>query len=106
MKTKTTIAHGKTFYHLDYEPGDIVEWESQAGGSAKVKRGKVLVILPAGRRLNQYLPAGTSDAQRKAQNVSAIPRVLVEVPRGGKSVQLDYYAPHVNKPRLVVQDLT
>ncbi|GED58399.1 hypothetical protein ABER61_03070 [Brevibacillus formosus] len=24
MKHKMTIAHGKTFYHLDYEPGDTV----------------------------------------------------------------------------------
>ncbi|MED1945679.1 MULTISPECIES: hypothetical protein [Brevibacillus] len=101
MKHKMTIAHGKMFYHLDYEPGDTVEWESQAGGSTKAKRGEVLAILPAGRRLHQYLPADTPSSQCKAQNVSAIPRALIEVPRGGKSVKADFYAPHVSKPRFV-----
>lgn len=31
--------------------GDIVEWKSQANGSAKTKTGVIVGVVPAGRRL-------------------------------------------------------
>ena len=43
---------------MQFTVGDSVWWSSQAGGSEKVKRGKVVAVVPAGVGVRTVLPRG------------------------------------------------
>lgn len=77
------------------EAGTQVTWESQSQGSWKVKSGRVIGYIPAGADPFELYPQ-LKEARRshiKFSRVSASPRYLVAVPRGGRSTATDYYAP-------------
>lgn len=83
------------------KPGDIVTWTSQASGVEKTKTGKVITDIKPGKYIVEVLKrSGLTDipcSRIKASSISYIPRVLIEVPRGGKSKLCDYYAPRANQ---------
>jgi hypothetical protein len=82
--------------------GDIVTWKSQAGGSFKEKTGRIIAFVDAMERGFDELPTSIKPSRIKFQNVSVISdRVIVEVSRGGKSMQTDFYAPYVIVVKLV-----
>jgi len=90
--------------------GDKVTWTSQSGGSTKRKTGILLGSVEAKESgfaaLNQFkgneLFASENRSKIKFQDTNIVyNRAIVEVPRGGKSVLSDYYAPSVTLVRLV-----
>lgn len=101
LQIKKTITHGANTYHLQYDVGDTVEWTSQANGSTITKRGKVLAFVMPQEPARELLPEGTAKTALQGDNKSANVRVLVEVPRGGKSDKMNYYCPRVTAPQLV-----
>jgi len=40
---------------MEFKVGDIVEWESQAGGKVRKKEGEVVEIIPAGVQITIIL---------------------------------------------------
>lgn len=85
--------------------GDSVRWVSGAGAGSnlKEKQGTIIGLIPKNARAFPLLPKGISQGQRKFdtdQNLVS-DRVLVEVPRGGKSILKDYYAPQISRVELV-----
>lgn len=80
--------------------GDLVKWTSQANGNAKEKRGKIVARVEKGddgwKALRAIVPK-FSDSQVKFKGYNMVSdRYIVEVPRGGKSKLMDYYAPPVS----------
>jgi hypothetical protein len=43
---------------ITFELGDKVKWDSQAAGYIKTKKGKIVVVLPAGTRPGDGVLAG------------------------------------------------
>src|SRR5690606_12473619 len=91
----------------EFKPGDIVEWTSQAAGSGKTKRGKVLAIVKKGETKEFDFLKGCPGSRVKFTTIgfsialSRFNRAVVEVPRGGKSRLCDYYAPRIEWLRKV-----
>lgn len=77
--------------------GCTVTWDSQAGGSWKTKTGKLLGYVQPEQDAKQWIPKLTPNSQIKFQSRSSIERAVVEVPRSGKSVLCDYYAPRATQ---------
>lgn len=84
--------------------GDMVRWVSSAGMSSNVKEkiGEVLALIPKSTYAFPLLPKGISGGQRKFDTDwnTVSDRVLVAVPRGGRSKVIDYYAPQLSRVRL------
>lgn len=82
-----------------FKIGDMIRWASQAGGAVKVKRGKVIAILPSNRDLYGAVPKGTPRSRVMGSSLSLGLRYVVEVPYAGKDtgshVPPRYYAPLV-----------
>lgn len=78
---------------VEIKPGDTVEWRSQAAGSWKTKKGKVIAYVPAGQSAYIHIPPGTPKSRIKGDvDVSVVDRFLVQVPRStGRGY--DYYTP-------------
>lgn len=78
--------------------GDQVTWTSQSQGTAKTKTGVVLAVIPKnrdGHKILDKLVGPVSTGQLKFQDYNIVSdRILVEVPRGGRSQLNDYYAPY------------
>ncbi|HHY67878.1 MAG TPA: hypothetical protein GX517_11930 [Alicyclobacillus sp.] len=90
---------------------DIVEWESQSQGFWKTKKGRVLAIVPAGRRIEdvwrttEEIPKSRmkwtlieSEDGTLVSEVSRFDRAVVEVPRASGKV-CEYYAPRLTMLR-------
>lgn len=84
--------------------GKTVQWTSQSQGSSKNKKGEVIAILPAGREITSVIPASTKNSQLKGDRVGRKDRLVVRVPRGGKSVLVDFYTPNPANLKLVKED--
>lgn len=86
-----------------------VEWTSQAAGSTKTKRGKVIAYVPRGNNAALFLPEevvkrfGASVEPGPAFKAQAYnftsARYIVAVPR--KSGGMDYYAPPASRVKVV-----
>ncbi|CAM4274862.1 hypothetical protein [Paenibacillus xylanexedens] len=79
--------------------GEKVFWKSQAGGSAKEKQGIVIGICIKGAKAFKIVPNFNKipKSRVKFQNINDVyDRLIVSVPRGGKSILDDYYAPSLN----------
>ncbi|WP_135553296.1 hypothetical protein [Paenibacillus cymbidii] len=75
--------------------GDKVKWTSQSGGYQKEKRGTVYAVVPEGVNAMAKLPRSLRSTQRKFDTWhSKYVRFIIAVPRGGKSVLVDYYCPN------------
>ena len=82
--------------------GSKVEWASQSSGFNKVKSGKIVAVVPAGKKPEDYLPNGTVP---KSSCGFGSPRnhksYLVQV---GKSYRIYWpLVSHLNKP-ITVKD--
>ncbi|MVP00378.1 hypothetical protein [Paenibacillus lutrae] len=75
--------------------GDKVKWTSQSNGRTKEKRGTVhAVVAPDVNAVTSLLKTGISRTQIKYDAwYSPKLRYIIAVPRGGKSVLMDYYCP-------------
>lgn len=79
-----------------FETGAAVRWTSQSQGSTKEKIGTVHAVVPAGESPIDYLAERYSSAQIKFDKListTSYVRYLIAVPRGGRSVKVDYYCP-------------
>lgn len=81
--------------------GDKVTWDSQSQGSWITKTGTVLQQIERGQDaikiLQELEGKGIAANAIKFQAITlGFPRVLVKVPRGGKSTKFDYYAPRLS----------
>lgn len=83
---------------MKYSTGDEVTWTSKSGGSTILKTGTIAgfclagdtpVVMLEGERLPD-----TSPRWKSAPSSSIHDRYLIKVPRGGKSILWDIYAPH------------
>lgn len=87
---------------IQFNVGDAVQWTSQSQGSSKTKRGTVHAIVPVGRTATVFIPKGTPKASIKFDGLySDRERYVIAVPRGGKSVKVDYYCPRPSLLQLV-----
>ena len=82
----------------ELQPGQTVQWTSQAGGYEKTKNGRVLAIIPVNEKLSDHLDC-VPISRIKAQNHAIIDRVFVAVPR--KSGIEDYYAPSPGQLKII-----
>ncbi|RKN86773.1 hypothetical protein [Paenibacillus ginsengarvi] len=76
--------------------GDVVTWKSQAAGVWKEKTGEIVGFIKPeedARNILQKFDVKYPSNRVKFQSLSELDRVLVEVPRGGRSNISDYYAP-------------
>lgn len=53
---------------VEIKPGDTVEWRSQAAGSWKTKKGKVIAYVPAGQSAYIVQRGGDMIITRRGQN--------------------------------------
>ncbi|WP_301171052.1 hypothetical protein [Brevibacillus nitrificans] len=83
-----------------FKLGQKVKWSSQAQGRWKEKRGTLKMILEAEQDAVAHLPLGLPKSRFKGERYSENRRALVEVPRGGKSILSDYYAPRLSSLQL------
>lgn len=91
----------------ELQPGQIVQWTSQAGGFEKTKFGRVLALIGENEQINKTLASIKGiledhfipQSRLKAQNVAGIKRVLVGVKR--KTGLEDYYAPRPGQLRII-----
>lgn len=83
-----------------FKVGDTIRWASQAGGGVRVKRGRVIAILPSNGDLHGAVPKGTKPSHVMGAGRSLSVRYVVEVPYAGKDtgshVLPRYYAPLVS----------
>lgn len=86
----------------NFKVGDTIRWASQAGGTAKMKRGRVIAILASNGDLHGAVPKGTKPSHVMGSGRSLNVRYVVEVPYAGKATKRDaprhprYYAPLVS----------
>ncbi len=84
--------------------GNKVNWTSQSQGSEKTKQGTIIAIVPAGRSVKTALKElyGEIPVSRikVAEMTVTYLRILVEVPRKGRSVKADYYCPRESSLKL------
>jgi hypothetical protein len=86
-----------------FNVGAEIKWVSQSGGMQKEKRGKLIGTIIKGESGFRVLNKATGlewygiTARVKFQDTNVVSdRYLVEVPRGGRSVLTDFYAPQMS----------
>lgn len=82
-------------------PGTRVEWDSQAGGYWKRKRGIVIAHIPAGDDAIEILVDADESGRVMGQRVSVVDRYLVRVQAGPRAVR--YYTPLATVVRPVTE---
>jgi len=83
-------------------PGQEVFWVSQSQGTTTKKRGRVVGTVGRSKSAFNLLPEGLPKSRIKFQEFNLTgTRVIVEVPRGGKSKLSDFYAPYASMIKLV-----
>lgn len=83
---------------FEFEIGDVVEWESQARGSRKKKKGTILVIIPARVDIRKIFPLSADfPRSRRKWDVWAtlFDRAIVAVERESGN-GCDFYAPRLS----------
>lgn len=85
---------------MKYSTGDEVTWTSKSGGTSTIKTGTIAGVCLAGdtpvfMHEGQQLP-DTSLRWKSAPSPSIHDRYLIKVPRGGKSILWDIYAPQTS----------
>lgn len=78
---------------------DIVEWKSQAAGSARLKRGTIVQVVAAGHRPNASTRPPGIGLQRKHE--SYVVRASVVDGSEGQAIRTKLYWPQVIHLKLV-----